>query len=326
MTRLILVFLYSLLCACTGSASELTEETPRKQETPLQPNNASGLSLDPSPKSSHRQNTRPRSNTNLSDTRQIHPEPDFDKILANEEEFREAMALANRSRSYALEWNDEVKLLSEILYKNIHNTSKILEESLLSIDGQDSTDSSPPPKSNIIEVISDLVSEDHLSLNPNDKPSDTLYLSGSASPNIAVFVSFSIPELALHALIRDARISGVPVYLRGFKDGSLAETARQARAILPDSRSSNQNEDALDGFLIDPRAFKVFQVDRVPTFVAYQGSMPDCDNLYCEVAIPKHDRVAGNISLQSALEILSISGTIAPEQAKMALTRLEGDL
>ena len=326
MTRLILVFLYSLLCACTVSSSELTKETPRKQETPLQPNNASGLSLDPSPESSLHPNARPHSNTNLSDTRQIHPQPDFDQILANEEEFMEATALANRSRSYALEWNDEVKLLSEILHKNIYTTSEILKENLSSTNSQDSTTSRQAANANIIEAISDLVSEDHLSLNPNDTPSDSAYLRGSASPNTAVFVSFSMPELALHALIRDARISGVPVYLRGFKDGSLAETARQARSILSDRRSSNQNEDALDGFLIDPRAFKVFQVDRVPTFVAYQGSMPDCDNLYCEVAIPKHDRVAGNISLQSALEILSISGTIAPEQAKMALTRLEGDL
>lgn len=325
MTRLILVFVYSLLCGCLASASDLTEETPPKQEPQLQPDAAIGRSLAPSSESSLRPNTRTHSTANLGENRQVHPELDFEKIVANEEEFLKATAFATQSLSNALKWRDEAKVLSEILHKNLHTTSEILQENLPSTNGHDSTAFRKRANANIIDAISDLVSEDHLSLDPNDQRLDNAYLRGSTSPNIAVFVSFSMPKPAFHALIRDAGISGIPVYLRGFKNGSLAETAREARSILSDSRSSDQSEDAFDGFLIDPRAFKIFQVDRVPTFVAYQGSLPDCDNLYCEVAMPKHVRVAGNISLQSALEILSSTGAIAPEQAKMALTRLEGD-
>ena len=309
-----------------ASASELTEENPRKQERQLQPDAAIGRGLAPSPKPSLPPNTCTHSDCNSGETRQTHPELDFEKIVANEEEFLKATAFANLSRSHALEWSDEAKLLSEILHKNIYTTSEILQENPPSANGQDSTASPKTANANIIDAIADLVSEDHLSLDANDKQSDSAYLRGSASPSIAVFVSFSMPKLAFHALIRDAGVSGVPVYLRGFKNGSLVETAKEARSILSDSRSSDQSEDAFDGFLIDPRAFKIFQVDRVPTFVAYQGPLPDCDNLHCEVAIPEHDKVAGNISLQSALEILSRDGTHAPEQAKMALTRLKGDL
>lgn len=75
-----------------------------------------------------------------------------------------------------------------------------------------------------------------------------------------VLVSSSVPRASLVRLLRDARLAGVPVVVRGFpeEDGrpSLAAMRRWVRSL---------GEDA--GVLVDPRVFRRFGVERVPAFV-----------------------------------------------------------
>lgn len=140
---------------------------------------------------------------------------------------------------------------------------------------------------------------------------------------VMVFASFSIPEPSLKALVVDAKKAGVPVVLRGFVDGSLEQTARRMANLLGHTDGPEATAEALGGVIIDPRAFRVFDVSHVPTFVSTVHPLPECDGLNCTVPAPPHDRIAGNMSLQAALSGLAIEGTSAPSQANAALARFE---
>lgn len=140
---------------------------------------------------------------------------------------------------------------------------------------------------------------------------------------VMVFASFSMPEPSLKALVVDAKNAGVPVVLRGFVDGSLEQTARRMANLLGHTDGPEATAQALGGVIIDPRAFRVFDVSHVPTFISTAHPLPECDGLNCTAPAPPHDRIAGNMSLQAALSGLAIEGTSAPSQANAALARLE---
>lgn len=145
----------------------------------------------------------------------------------------------------------------------------------------------------------------------------------SPAVGVMVFASFSMPEPSLKALVVDAKSAGVPVVLQGFVEGSLEQTARRMSALLGHSEGPEAQAEALGGVVIDPRAFRVFDVAHVPTFVSTAHPLPQCDGLNCTAPAPPHDRIAGNISLEAALSALVGEGSFAPAQARVALARLE---
>lgn len=136
---------------------------------------------------------------------------------------------------------------------------------------------------------------------------------------VYVFASLSMPEASLRSLIADADRAGVPVLLRGFKGGSLGETAKALREL----HGTDGGDDTLGGVLIDPRAFSVFEVEAVPAFIAVPRPLPQCRGLDCSVPAPAHDRLAGNISLRAALQSLASEGEAAAAVSHDALNRLE---
>lgn len=144
------------------------------------------------------------------------------------------------------------------------------------------------------------------------------------SIGVMVFASFSMPEPALKELVGDARKAGVPVVLQGFVDRSLEQTARRMADLIGQTDGPGVQAEALGGVIIDPRAFRVFDVHHVPTFISTARPLPDCDGLDCSAPPPPHDRIAGNMSLAAALEALAREGTSAPSQANAARARLEG--
>lgn len=136
---------------------------------------------------------------------------------------------------------------------------------------------------------------------------------------IYVLASLGMPEPSLRRLIEDAHRAGVPVVLRGFAGGSLAETARRIRSVIGD-----EADGILGGVVIDPRVFRVFGADEVPVFIATSMSLPECDGLDCSAPPPPHDRIAGNMSLEAALRALAEEGTDGGPGASAALDRLQG--
>ena len=92
-----------------------------------------------------------------------------------------------------------------------------------------------------------------------------------------IFVSFSMPEVALKSLYAQANNNGGVLLLRGLKKGSFKATAAYIKSLGI-------------GVQIDPTAFKKYQIERVPTIVL--------------VDEPKFYAISGNISLQYAKEKL----------------------
>jgi len=116
---------------------------------------------------------------------------------------------------------------------------------------------------------------------------------------VFLFASFSIPDPSLHALLKDAADLGVPVYFNGFVENSVVETEKRVRAIY-------EGEDISHGFGIDPTLFERFNVKAVPTLVSTTVEMDVCETTDCSGDLtPAHDRIAGNVPLRRALELIA---------------------
>ena len=92
-----------------------------------------------------------------------------------------------------------------------------------------------------------------------------------------VFVSFSMPEIALKSLYLEANTADGVLLLRGLKNGSFKETAAYITSLGI-------------GVQLDPVAFKKYQVERVPTIVLVDGS--------------KFYAISGNVSFNYAKQKL----------------------
>ena len=242
-----------------------------------------------------------------------------DSSAAYEEAYNEAESFAAHIVSKSQDWIVEANSLANILQQNISEVNETIQndQSLFGDSKKSKND-----RTDILDKISEFATTGTSKRDSNSPVSKSAKL-GEPTQNIAVFVSFSMPRQSLRKLIYDAGQVEIPVYLRGFKNGSLTQTTQYANDLFSNSVNFNSNQEILAGLLIDPRAFRVLQVEHVPTFISYQGPLPDCDDLYCEVNPPEHDRIAGNISLKVALEILSNKGAIASNYAKLKLTQLE---
>jgi len=104
-------------------------------------------------------------------------------------------------------------------------------------------------------------------------------------PNLYAFVSFSMPDDSLKAVLKQtARAGGVTV-LRGLVDNSFKETALRIGKLAHKHGP---------GLSVDPRLFAEHGVTTVPTFVI--------------VGVKTTDKIAGNMSLAAALETIAREG------------------
>lgn len=130
---------------------------------------------------------------------------------------------------------------------------------------------------------------------------------------VFLFASFSIPDPSLKALLKDASDMGVPVYFNGFVENSVVDTEARVRAIYGDDSISH-------GFGIDPTLFERFDITSVPTLVSTTVAMDVCESTDCSGdPKPDHDRVAGNVPLRYALEILAGGDGLHAEPAARIL-------
>jgi len=98
----------------------------------------------------------------------------------------------------------------------------------------------------------------------------------------------------------------------GENDSSVAGAASALAATEITSRAG--------GLTIDPTLFRRFKVEAVPVYVVLAEPLATCESQGCaEDPLPRHDRVAGNISLQAALEMVARAKGDAAGQARVAL-------
>lgn len=140
---------------------------------------------------------------------------------------------------------------------------------------------------------------------------------GGAQPpasDLMIFASFTMPEVSLKRLVRQASLSGGTVVFRGFKNNSIRETAMAVRAL----REQEGNVQ------INPQAFSKYQVNSVPAFVLTQATTAEAlDEKGC--ALPDtYVSVAGDVSLDYALDVMSQRSKAFSALASRYLATLRG--
>ncbi len=117
------------------------------------------------------------------------------------------------------------------------------------------------------------------------------------APLIA-FVSFSMPEDSLKAILEQVDRVGGTILLRGLVNDSFKDTATVVAKFSTDSSP---------GFGVDPKLFAKYAIKTVPAFVVPNGD--------------SFDKISGNISLVAALEAIVQEGE-NPETARRLLNKL----
>ncbi len=136
------------------------------------------------------------------------------------------------------------------------------------------------------------------------------------TPLVMAFVSLSMPEEALRRTIADTTRAGGIVVMRGFsREGAKAFVAGLSKVV--------DQKDA-SNIAIDPRLFRAFHVNRVPTIVSAASMFEPCDQLDCVTPPPPHDRISGNVPLSYALQTFTDANGPGAPAAKVALANLAG--
>jgi conjugal transfer pilus assembly protein TrbC len=135
-----------------------------------------------------------------------------------------------------------------------------------------------------------------------------------STPLVIAFVSLSMPEESLRRTILDTTRAGGVIVFRGFSQGG-AKPFVQLLAKAVDQKDA-------PNITIDPRLFRAFKVDRVPTIVAASGSFEPCDQLDCVTPPPPHDRITGNVTLSYALQTFAEGDGPGAPASRVALANL----
>ncbi len=120
-----------------------------------------------------------------------------------------------------------------------------------------------------------------------------------AVSGLLIFVSLGMPRETMDRLVDQAVRYHAHLVLRGLKNRSIKQTAREVRAILHDRPVS---------WLIDPKAYARFMVNAVPTFVLVDPSSPmpmGCEGPQCSGA--SFSKLTGDVSTEFALREMAAS-------------------
>lgn len=139
----------------------------------------------------------------------------------------------------------------------------------------------------------------------------------TATAEIIVFASLSMPESSWRQWSRQAAKAGTPLVLRGIGEEGLAATANRIMARrAPDGA----------GATVDPRLFRLFRIAQVPAVAVVPGGVAPCASPGCSAEPPPpHDLVTGNVGLERALEIVAREDGPGRETARRHLERLRGE-
>lgn len=134
-----------------------------------------------------------------------------------------------------------------------------------------------------------------------------------ANQRAFLFASFSLPEPSLRAMMGEAQRFDVPIIFRGFVNNSVYDTQVAIQRVFGDDAETI-------GFTIDPTLFTRFDITRVPQVVVTRDLLSPCETQGCTGDIaPSHDRIAGNIPLQAALELVAREARDSGTSAQMVL-------
>ncbi len=132
---------------------------------------------------------------------------------------------------------------------------------------------------------------------------------------VMVFASFSMPKESLKRLIGQANKVGAAVVMRGFRNGSIKDTALAV----------NELGEANGNLQVNPNAFVKYKVDAVPAVVLMRAESAELvDGDGC--ALPEHyAKVTGDVSLGYALGEIEKRSPAFREMAVRYGRTLKGD-
>ncbi|WP_299006913.1 type-F conjugative transfer system pilin assembly protein TrbC [uncultured Shewanella sp.] len=158
------------------------------------------------------------------------------------------------------------------------------------------------------EQITKSINQEKVNTLLNNNPVDPK----RAASGVIIFASLSMPTTSLRQLLRQSAAFQVPIVIRGVLPQGFAPTIKKMQSLI-----THKDKVIESGFAINPLWFKQFNIKQVPSFVAVKPGK--ClDHKACNST--DFDVVAGNISLQDALRILSDKGEV-PVVASTTLAR-----
>jgi conjugal transfer pilus assembly protein TrbC len=136
------------------------------------------------------------------------------------------------------------------------------------------------------------------------------------APRFIAFASTAMPAAALRQMIDDVTHAGGVVVFRGLPQGSAKAFVAALSKVADEGKS-------MDGVGIDPRLFRAFAVDAVPTYVVAASDFDLCSGFDCASSVPPHDRMSGNVTARYALETFADGGGPGARIAAQHLARLD---
>lgn len=150
---------------------------------------------------------------------------------------------------------------------------------------------------------------------------------------LLVFISASVPRESLRRLAQQAARIGAPLVLRGVVGDDFPATAAFMRDILgependdrpPATSSKEIHSQRKPRALIDPTLFARFDVRQVPAVVLVPDGACVAGIRACPDATPAHVHVAGDVTLDYALDHIARTHPEAKSVADALLARLGG--
>lgn len=131
-----------------------------------------------------------------------------------------------------------------------------------------------------------------------------------AETEAILFASFSMPAPSLRQMMQEATDYGLTIVFQGFVNNSVFDTREKLEEVFG-------QDEVGEAFAIDPTLFRRFNVTSVPVLVVLGESLDVCATPACESdAVPLHDRLSGNIPVETALRIIAAGNGDAPQVAK----------
>ena len=130
------------------------------------------------------------------------------------------------------------------------------------------------------------------------------------SNSVIIFVSFSMPRQSLIAYLHDANKIHASIVVLGLVNNSLKETVGTISSLVKEAGGG--------GVELNPLVFTTFHITKVPSVIVIPSSNTCMQQSNCSFG-KDYDLIAGNITLQAALEIVSHHGQIAAHEANSAL-------
>lgn len=131
---------------------------------------------------------------------------------------------------------------------------------------------------------------------------------------LALFQGTCLVLIESAGFAASTRAGGVTV-LRGFPQGDSTLFKQRLAAIWRDSSEAGS-------LGIDPRLFRAFDIKQAPSFVMVAADFSPCNGFDCTDTLPPHDRLAGNVSVEAALETFADGGGPGARLARIHLARL----